>query len=52
MIKQVVNTIVVVALCHTNTLAHAKTHKHTKTIIVRIDSIFFIFFSPFISEST
>lgn len=52
MIRQAVNTIVVAVLCHTNTLAHDKMHKHAKTITVRIDSIFFIFFSPFISDST
>lgn len=48
---QAVNTIVVMALCHIKTLAHAKMHKHAKMIILRISAILFIFFSPFISES-
>lgn len=48
---QAVNTIAVMALFHIKTLAHAKMHKHAKTITSRISTILFIFFSPFISEN-
>ena len=48
---QAVNTIAVMALFHTKTLANAKMHKHAKMITSRISDILLIFFSPFISEN-